>query len=89
MLLSVISGFLQGQKSSPHFKSKPSSVLCIAPLHMAVRATYSRNLLLIFMTYFQLEVSFQGLKGCDTSKASQLNGVTNHNTEEKLLVMRD
>lgn len=41
------------------------------------------------MTYFQLEVSFQGLKGCDTSKASQLNGVTNHNTEEKLLVMRD
>lgn len=41
------------------------------------------------MTYFQLEVSFQGLKGCDTSKASQFNGVTNHNTDEKLLVMRD
>lgn len=64
-------------------------VLSIASLHMAVRATYSRNLLLTFMTYFQLEVSFQGLKGCDTSKASQLNGVTNHNTDEKLLVMRD
>lgn len=37
------------------------------------------------MTYFQLEVSFQGLKGCDTSKASQLNGVTNHNTTTEII----